>query len=100
MTQTNKIAIVGGGLAGLAAANALMVVGFEAEIFEQARTLGEIGAGISISSQAVKALQAIGLGEKLAVVGNASQGILTRNMQTGEALGLRAPPAERYGAPH
>jgi salicylate hydroxylase len=100
MTQATKITIVGGGLAGLAAANALMAFGFEAEIFEQARTLGEIGAGISISSQAVKALQAIGLGEKLAAVGNASQGILTRNMQTGEALELRAPPAERYGAPH
>jgi salicylate hydroxylase len=100
MTQASKIAIVGGGLAGLAAANALTVFGFEAEVFEQARRLGEIGAGISISSQAVKALQAIGLGEKLAAIGNASQGILTRNMQTGEALELRAAPAERYGAPH
>jgi len=100
MKQVRSIAIVGGGLAGLAAANALMTFGFEVEVFEQARTLGEIGAGISISSQAVKALRAIGLGKKLAAVGNASQGILTRNMQTGEALELREPGADRYGAPH
>src|ERR1700733_5828476 len=100
MKQVRSIAIVGGGLAGLAAANALMTFGFEVEVFEQARTLGEIGAGYSISSQGGKALRAIGLGKKLAAVGNASQGILTRNMQTGEALELREPGADRYGAPH
>src|ERR1700733_15392981 len=100
MTQVQRITIVGGGLAGLAAANALALFGFEVEIFEQAQTLAEIGAGISISSQAVKALRAIGLGEKLAAVGNVSEGILTRNMQTGEALELREPGTARYGAPH
>jgi salicylate hydroxylase len=100
MTQVRGITIVGGGLAGLAAANALLTVGFEVEIFEQAPTLGEIGAGISISSQAVKALRAIGLGEKLAAVGFASEGIMTRNMQTGEPLEFRQSPASRYGAPH
>ena len=100
MTQAHRITIVGGGLAGLAAANALKAFGFEAEIFEQAHTLTEIGAGISVSCQAVKALQAIGLGEKLAVVGNASEGILTRNMQTGEQLEFREPASARYGAPH
>jgi salicylate hydroxylase len=100
MTQVRGIAIVGGGLAGLAAANALATFDFDAEVFEQSPALGEIGAGISISSQAVKALRAIGLGDKLAVVGNASEGILTRNMQTGEPLEFRPSPASRYGAPH
>jgi salicylate hydroxylase len=100
MTEVRGIAIVGGGLAGLAAANALAAFGFEAEVFEQSPALGEIGAGISVSSQAVKALRAIGLGEKLAAVGNASEGILTRNMQTGEPLEFRQSPASRYGAPH
>jgi len=100
MTQAQRFAIVGGGLAGLAAANALATFGFEAEVFEQAPTLGEIGAGISISSQAVKALRAIGVGEKLAAMGNASEGIQTRNMQTGEPLEFRPSPASRYGAPY
>jgi salicylate hydroxylase len=100
MAQALRIAIVGGGLAGLATANALAAFGFEVDIFEQARTLAEIGAGISISSQAVKALRAIGVGEQLAAVGNVSQGLQTRNMQTGEPLEFREPAASRYGAPH
>jgi salicylate hydroxylase len=100
MTQPGTISIIGGGLAGLAAANALARFGFEVEVFEQSRALGEIGAGISISSQAVKALRGIGVGEELAAVGNASEGIQTRNMQTGEPLEFRPSPASRYGAPH
>ena len=100
MTNVHNIAIVGGGLAGLAAGNALLNHGFEVEVFEQSPTLGEIGAGISVSSQAIKALRAIGLGEKLAAVGNVSQGIQTRNMHTGEPLEFRESAAARYGAPH
>jgi salicylate hydroxylase len=100
MTQVRNITIIGGGLAGLAAANALLKFGFDVEIFEQSPTLGEIGAGISVSSQAIKALRAIGVGEKTAAVGNVSQGIQTRNMHTGEPLEFREPAAARYGAPH
>jgi salicylate hydroxylase len=100
MTQVRNITIVGGGLAGLATANALLQFGFEVEVFEQSPTLGEIGAGISVSSQAIKALRAIGVGEKTAAVGNVSQGIQTRNMHTGEPLEFREPAAARYGAPH
>jgi salicylate hydroxylase len=100
MTAAHKITIVGGGLGGLAAANALLTFGFEVEIFEQAPTIGEIGAGISVSCQAVKALRAIGLGEKIAAVGNVSRGIQSRNMHTGEPLDFREPAAARYGAPH
>ena len=102
MRQGPSIAIVGGGLAGLAAANALAAFGFAAEVFERAPTLGDIGAGINISPQAVKALRSIGLGEKLAAVANIHGTIFTRDMQTGEQLEFRdrRMAAERYGAPH
>ena len=101
MSQAPSIAIVGGGLAGLAAADALAAFGFEAEVFEQAPSLAEIGAGINISSQAVKALRAIGLGDKLAAVANVHPGIFTRDMHTGEQLEFRdgRAAAVRYGAP-
>lgn len=82
MRQVRSIAIVGGGLAGLAAANGLAAFGFEAEVFEQARSVAEIGSGINISSQAVKALRAIGLGGKLASLANIRPGTCTRDMHT------------------
>ena len=102
MSSSCKIAIVGGGLAGLAAAHALKTFGMKAEVFETAPALGEIGAAVNVSPQAVKALQAIGVGDKIAAVGNRSPGIYTRNMQTGEFLELndRMKAAERFGAPY
>jgi salicylate hydroxylase len=64
--------------------------------------LGEIGAAVNASPQAVKALQAIGVGDKVAAVGHLSRGIYTRNMQTGEFLEFndRHKAAARYGAPY
>jgi salicylate hydroxylase len=102
MSSSCKIAIVGGGLAGLAAANALTTFGMKAEVFEAAPALGEIGAAVNASPQAVKALQAIGLGDEVAAVAHLSRGIYTRNMQTGEFLEFndRHKAAERYGAPY
>src|SRR6187200_2137811 len=102
MSSSCRIAIVGGGLAGLAAANALKTFGMKAEVFETAPSLGEIGAAVNVSPQAVKALQAIGVGDSVAAVGNTSPGIYTRNMQTGEFLELndRHKAAARYGAPY
>ncbi len=85
MSPSCRIAIVGGGLAGIAAAHALKTFGMKAKVFEAAAALGEIGAAVNVSPQAVKALQAIGVGDKVAAVGNTSPGIYTRNMQTGDA---------------
>jgi salicylate hydroxylase len=102
MPSSCRIAIVGGGLAGLAAANALKTFGVKAEVFETAPALGEIGAAVNASPQAVKALRAIGVGEKIAAIGYASPGIQTRNMQTGEFLEFndRLKAAAKYGAPY
>jgi salicylate hydroxylase len=102
MPSSCRIAIIGGGLAGLAGANALRSFGMEPEVFEAAPALGEIGAAVNSSPQAVKALRAIGVGDKVAAVAYASPGIYTRNMQTGEFLEFndRKKAAARYGAPY
>src|SRR5712691_7445990 len=102
MASSCRIAIVGGGLAGLAAAHALKTFGIKAQVFEAAPTLGEIGAAVNVSPQAAKALQAIDLGDKVAAVATSSPGIYTRNMQTGEFLEFndRHKTAARYGAPY
>jgi salicylate hydroxylase len=102
MTSSCRIAIIGGGLAGLAAANALRTFGMAPDVFEAAPALGEIGAAVNASPQAVKALRAIGVGDEVAAVGYSSPGIYTRNMQTGEFVEFndRIKASARYGAPY
>jgi len=102
MPSSCKLAIVGGGLAGVATAQALKTFGITAEVFEAAPALGEIGAAVNVAPNASRALIAIGLGEQIAAVGNQSPGIYTRNMQTGEFLEFndRRKTSARVGAPY
>jgi len=44
--RATSIAIIGGGIGGLAAAASLLRAGFDVQVFEQAKALGEVGAGI------------------------------------------------------
>jgi 2-polyprenyl-6-methoxyphenol hydroxylase-like FAD-dependent oxidoreductase len=61
--------VVGGGIGGLTAAVALRRAGVEAVVFEKAGELREIGAGISLWANAMKALQKLGLYEAVLAVG-------------------------------
>ena len=94
-----RIAIIGGGLAGLATAAALAHLGIAAEVFEQAPQLGEIGAGINVSPQAIRALRAIGLGAPIADIANIAPGVLTRELNSGATLNYRdqSSAAARFG---
>ena len=56
-----KIVIAGGGIGGLAAALALHHVGIEAEVYEQAREMRELGVGINMLPHAIKELASLGL---------------------------------------
>lgn len=57
-----SVAIVGGGIGGLFAANALIAHGLKVRVFEQAPALGEIGAGVFITPNSVRQLERVGLG--------------------------------------
>ncbi len=101
MTIRPSIAIAGGGLAGLATAAALARLGFAAEVFEAAPRLGEIGAGVNVSPQAIRALRAIGLGDPIAAIASVAPGVVTRDMHSGAPLDYRDHAAfeSRFGAP-
>jgi len=60
-----RIAIVGGGLGGLAAALFLRDAGLDATVYEQALELREVGAGIVVSPNMVRPLGRLGLARKL-----------------------------------
>jgi len=55
------IVIVGGGIGGLFAANALAAQGFAVAVYEQAPAIGEIGAGVFLTPNSVRHLRRIGL---------------------------------------
>lgn len=58
-----KAIVVGAGIGGLTAAISLRRVGAEAVVFERAPELREIGAGISVWTNAIKALEKIGVAD-------------------------------------
>ncbi len=62
-------AIIGGGIAGLATAAGLTQRGWRVQVFEQAAAFETVGAGISIWGNALRALDAIGLGDEVRAVG-------------------------------
>src|SRR5882672_5693243 len=57
-----SVVIVGGGIGGLFAATALIAHGLRVSVYEQARALGEIGAGVFLTPNSVRQLQRVGLG--------------------------------------
>lgn len=57
------VLIAGGGIGGLAAALGLARAGHRAVVLEQARELGEIGAGIQLGPNAFHAFDYLGVGE-------------------------------------
>jgi salicylate hydroxylase len=56
-----KVVIVGGGIGGLFAANALIARGIRVSVYEQAPALGEVGAGVFVTPNSVRQLQRVGL---------------------------------------
>ena len=54
-----NIAIVGGGIGGLATANALLNKGFNGRVYERAQVLRPIGAGLSLTPNGLNSLEAI-----------------------------------------
>src|SRR6476660_2905781 len=49
-----SIVVVGGGIGGLFAANALIAQGFDVAVYEQAPALGEVGAGVFLPPNSVR----------------------------------------------
>ncbi|WP_184943586.1 FAD-dependent monooxygenase [Kitasatospora kifunensis] len=55
--------VVGGGIGGLAAAIGLRRIGWEVTVVERAHVLADVGAGISLHANGIRALDVLGVGE-------------------------------------
>ena len=97
-----SIAIVGAGIGGLTAALSLHQAGFDVHVYEQARTVSEVGAGIQVSPNASRVLHGLGLEDDLAAMGVRPLAWHQRRWQDGRTL-VRAPLAdavvEAFGFP-
>lgn len=72
--QDRRAVIVGAGLGGLAAAIALQGRGWQITVVERAPALTEVGAGISLWPNAVRALDLLGVGDEVRSAGGIEAG--------------------------
>jgi salicylate hydroxylase len=103
VARRTSIAIVGGGIGGLTAAALLLRAGFDVRVYEQARTLSEVGAGINIGPNASRILHRLGIAEPLQNTGVKPVTFDQRRWDDGRIL-LRSPLGDAvettFGAPY
>jgi 2-polyprenyl-6-methoxyphenol hydroxylase-like FAD-dependent oxidoreductase len=63
-----KAVIIGAGIGGLTCAIAMRLIGWEVAVYERARELREVGAGISIWANALRSLDHLGAGDAVRAV--------------------------------
>jgi len=101
--MSKSILIAGAGIGGLAAALAMSRCGYEVTVLEAADTLGEVGAGIQLSPNAMYVLQALGIATEIMSVGFAPEFAAMRHWKSGQTLfssPLNPECSARYGAPY
>jgi salicylate hydroxylase len=59
-----SVAVIGGGIGGLAAALSLLRAGLDVHVYEQAGEMREAGAGIQVSPNATRILNRLGLAKR------------------------------------
>lgn len=95
--------IAGGGIAGLAAGLGLSRIGKSARVLEKAPAFEEVGAGLQLGPNAVRALQWLGAWEAVAPHCVAPASILVRDGMSGNILQhipLGANFEKQFGAPY
>jgi salicylate hydroxylase len=93
--------MIGGGIGGLTAAQALRRRGFDLTVYEAAPELKEIGAGVALGPNAMKALRALDLEMPVRAVAWESENQLLRNWKTGHIIAKtprRSAQYARFGA--
>jgi len=102
MGRAPRIAIIGGGIGGLAAALALERRGAEVVVCEQSPVHSEIGAGLNLTPNAVKAFRALGLEDQIEAVGSGSEFMAIRSWRSGRFISRtrRGDFPKVFGAPN
>ncbi|MEO8445634.1 MAG: FAD-dependent monooxygenase [Gammaproteobacteria bacterium] len=101
--QPLRVLIAGAGIGGLTLALALQRAGIRVSVCEQAAALGEVGAGLTLASNATLILRHLGLGPVLDDLGVVPEHGAVKHFRTGRVL-VDIPrgntQVERFGAPY
>lgn len=81
MSIPSSFAILGAGIGGLSTAIALQRKGFHVTVYESAPAIRAVGAGLSLSGNAILAYQEIGIGEEVIAAGCRLQVARIRDQQ-------------------
>jgi len=100
-----RIAIVGAGIGGLTLALALRQRGLQAEIYEQAPELTEIGAAVALSANATRELRRLGVLDAVMAASTEPSELIFRNWRDGRRVASHPVHAglayqTRFGAPY
>ncbi len=96
----SKVIIVGGGIGGLATAVAFHRQGWDVEVLERAPEITEVGAGLSLFPNALRALDTLGLGDEARAHAREHGAVGIRNSKGGWlARPDTAAIRDRYGLP-
>ncbi len=81
-----RICVVGGGIGGLTAALAFARAGGSVEVHEQAPAITEVGAGLQITPNGARALEALGLRDGMDAVGIRATAVEPMDALSGQAV--------------
>lgn len=81
-----SVAIVGAGIGGLTLAVALQRVGFRPRLYERASELSEVGAGLTLAPNAMRAYEFIGLKPAIVAASDRPERAALKDFSTGKTL--------------
>ena len=96
-----QVLVAGGGIGGIAAALGAARAGWDVRLYERAEAFSEVGAGVQLSPNVVRCLQAWGLQMQLQAVASFPERLRVRCALSGDVLAtlpLGADMVQRYGA--
>jgi 2-polyprenyl-6-methoxyphenol hydroxylase-like FAD-dependent oxidoreductase len=98
-----RVVVVGAGIGGLAVAAALRRVGAQVEVYERARAVARVGAGLQLAPNATSALRGIGLLSQVCAIASRPESWCSFSGANGE-LTMQLPLGDeleaKFGSPY